>query len=219
MKHSLPLADKTEKRINEGYDESHFGENYWMTPDKAGNRRIDRKATLIVNLVKRLVQLKVIPPEPLIVDIGAGPGNMVNDFIESGFSCEGCEFSESGRRLAKEHFNLDMPFLDLRESIPFEDNLFDFAYCVGVMSMIPKKDLPTSFKEMYRILKPDGILHISLLNSKPVSNEPHLTSLTYEEWRNEIIKAGFDDVTSLWPPQREGIGMNNEFCGLFRKFV
>jgi len=34
---------------------------------------------------------------------------------------------------------------------------------------------------------------------------------------NAILKAGFEDVTSLAPPPRYGIGVNKEFTGLFAK--
>lgn len=197
-------------------DERAFGENYWVVPDRSGNRRIDRKADPIIELVRRLVYINVLPENPLCVDVGAGPGNMVRDFRVAGFDCEGCEFSESGRRLAMEHFGITLPYCDLRESIPFRDGQFDFMYCVGVMTMIPREHVPTAFREMHRTLRRGGILHINLVNPKLVENEPHLTNMAYTEWLGLLKGAGFEDVTSLWPPQRHGIGVNNEFCGIFR---
>jgi len=215
--HSLPLKTKNDNVISGGYNEGDFGENYWLTPDKYGNRRIDRDATPIVKLVGSLVHFSILPAAPDILDIGAGPGNMAQCFVDAGYKCAGCEYSHSGIRLAKEHFGKTLSFCDLRESIPYSDGSFDFAYCVGVMSMIPRSRIPVAFSEMRRILRVGGVLLISLLNPLETVKDPHLTSLPYEEWRRLLGDAGLDDVTSLWPPQRHGIGMANEFCGIFRK--
>lgn len=215
MSDSLPVSPKTTERIESGYAESDFADNYWTTPDASGNRRIDRSATTIIRVVKRLVETNVLPANPHCLDIGAGPGNMVRDFIAAGFRCEGCEFSESGRRLAHEQFGITLKPCDLRERIPHENSQFDFAYCVGVLTMIPQQRLLVAFSEMHRILKLGGILHINLQNPNSSMSEPHLTNLTHRQWWDLLREVGLMDATSLWPPQREGIGMNDEFCGLF----
>lgn len=217
INHSLPLSPKTPERIKKGYDEDHFGENYWLHPDRAGNPRVERRATPIIEYVKMLKFTKVLPDEPRILDVGAGAGNMVKDFRDAGYQCEGTEFSESGRRISKEKFEITLSKCDLRSRIEEEDQSYDFAYCVGVLSMIPRDDMHVAIREIYRVLKNGGALLTSLLNPKPVDNEPHLTSMTYYEWRWFHTVGGFQDITSIWAPQRHGIGMNNEFAGLFLK--
>jgi len=71
--------------------------------------------------------------------------------------------------------------------------------------------------EVRRVIKPDGILHVNLINPTKNAQVDHLTALSNMEWRNAILKAGFEDVTSLAPPPRYGIGVNKEFTGLFAK--
>lgn len=214
--HSKPITTKTPEITAEGYDESAFAENYWLTPDASGGRRIDRGAGPLVNYAKKMVSLGALREECRVIDISAGPGMMVHQFRQAGFACEGCEFSESGRRIAKAQFGIDLLHGDLRSILPYEDRSFDFAMCVGVLTMIPLKHLPNALREIHRILAPGGIVHLHLMNPDPEPDEPHLTNLPLTEWWKIAHEAGLVDVTSIWPPQREGIGIYSEFSGIFR---
>jgi len=216
---TIPLKEKSHAAIETGYDAEDFGEGYWLDKNRDGHRRIDRDAKTMIAYVKALQFIEAIPtePAPAILDVGAGPGRMVKDFRDAGYNAHGCEFSPSGRKLGKERFNIDLKFVDLRESVPWPDEQFDFAYCVGVLSMIPKAKIPVALFEICRVLKDGGLFFPMLLNPTPVMAEPHLTGMTYEEWRAHHLAAGFEEVSSLWAAQRHGLGMGNEFCGLFRK--
>lgn len=217
MTNSLPMSGKTDQTVDSGYDSGDFADNYWTTPDVNGRARIDRDAGSLIRLTKNLVRNKIIPQTAMMLDIGAGPGNMVRDFREAGFNAMGCEFSMSGRALALKRFGIHLDFCDLRKTMPYVDGVFGFAYCVGVLSMIPKVMLPVTMLEMRRVMKVGGVLHINIMNPNSDKSEPHLTSLPYLQWWTLFTDAGFEDVTSLWPPQREGIGVVDEFCGLFRR--
>lgn len=213
---SKPIHEKTAEIIVGGYDESAYAESYWLEPDVRGCRRIDRSAASLISLVERLREIKALPHNPRILDIGAGPGMVVHQFREAGFECEGCEFSESGRRIAKATFGIDLLYGDLRESLPYKDGEFDFAMCVGVMTMIPERSVLNAFREIRRVVATEGIVHLHLMNPNPAFIEPHITNLPVKKWWDLARKAELIDATSLWPPQREGIGVLNEFSGIFR---
>jgi SAM-dependent methyltransferase len=213
--HSKPIAEKSENVIANGYDESAFAENYWLTPDVGGGRRIDRCAGALLRYVGRLIEIDALQKSPRILDISAGPGMMVHQFRNAGFECEGCEFSQSGIRIAKKEFGIDLLHGDLRSRLPYEDGTFDFAMCVGVLTMIPVNYVSNALSEIRRVLADGGIVHLHLMNPNPVSHEPHLTSLPMTEWWRLADQAGLVDKTSLWPPQREGIGVGAEFSGIW----
>lgn len=212
---SKPIAEKTHEVIANGYDESAFAGNYWLTPDAGGERRIDRSAGALIGYTNRLIGLGALPKTPKVLDISAGPGMIVHQFRQSGFDCEGCEFSESGRRIAKAEFGIELLDADLRSRLPYEDGSFDFAMCVGVLTMIPVKHLLNALSEIRRVLSHGGIVHLHLMNPSTVSHEPHITNLPMTEWWRLANQAGLVDMTSLWPPQREGIGVYNEFSGIW----
>lgn len=221
---TLPIRQKTEEIIAKGYDESDFADNYWTELNVSGNRRIDRDAYSLRQYVKSLIDKEMLLPKPLICDVGCGPGNMVMDFRRNGYTCEGCEYSRSAIRLGKKHFDLNIPWADLRDSLPFGSDVFDFAYCIGVMTMIPLTSLQTSIAELTRIIKPKiGLLHILLINpgstGPNAGNEPHLTSLPHSDWNSLFEAAGLVDVTDLARPQDFGIGVNADwdFAKLYRR--
>lgn len=219
---SLPERKKTPDIIQNGYNPEDFGEKYWMAPNRVGRRRIDRDAHSLRQYVSALVKDNLLPSNPRICDVSCGPGNMMVDFHKHGFRIMGCEFSEAARRLGLEHFDLKIPFGDLRAKLPFDDNSFDFVYCIGVMTMIPLKDVPNACRELNRIMAPGGLLHILLINpgqtGPRAGNEPHLTTLPHSDWNQHFIDAGLQDNTHVMPPQRFGIGIQKEwdFAKLYR---
>ena len=216
---SKPISPKTEGIILNGYSEDDYAASYWLEPNVNGERRIDRSANHLIEHLKTLIERGDMEADTMVLDIGAGPGNMVNDFMQAGFAVEGCEYSTSGRSLAKKIFGLDIPACDLRGpiGIPYESSFFDYAYCVGVLTMIPEQNISTAISECARILVRGGILLVNLMNPVNVDNEPHITSLPHREWHRLFKQSDLEDITSILPPQQFGIGVKNEFCGIFRK--
>jgi len=49
---------------------------------------------------------------------------------------------------------------DIEKGLPFDDNKFDYIYCSHVLEHI--KDLIFVMDEIYRTLKPNGIIHIKV---------------------------------------------------------
>jgi len=97
-----------------------------------------------------------------LLDIGCGDGEFLSYAKESGWLVFGVEISKEGYEKCKEK-GIEVYNKELRE-IGFKDNSFDVVTLWDVIEhyIYPKDEL----KEIYRILKPGGILFISTPNHK-----------------------------------------------------
>ena len=205
-----------------GYDEDKFTDEYWLYSDGKNPARINKDASCIVNYftdIKKITKQENI----YIGDIGAGAGNMVNQLRRNSFKADGCEFSFSGRRIAKEKFNIVLEECDLRTKLTYNDDHFEWSYCVGVLSMIPQECMKNALEEIFRITKYGVLINVgtSIANNKidRRGNPHHLTPIDSNYMWKKIKKIGGYDWTSILPPQkaRYGIGIIDEFAGLFGK--
>ena len=205
---------------NKGYEEEHFMDKYW-THASAGNApRIARRNPNLVMYFKTLFDITGLRGS--ILDIGAGGGNAIHDLREefTDLSVEGCEFSSSGRKLAKEYYDIDLKPCDLREKLLYEDNEFDWGICIGVLSMIPKHLMANALSEIMRILRYSVIINVTtVISASQFDNPYHVTAMSTPEYWSLIHKLGGLDWTSILPPQKRdfGIGVGGEFAGLFSK--
>ena len=104
-------------------------------------------------------------PGSRTLDIGCGPGIMVEQLLESGSEAFGvdiaegmiseCEKSFSGNPNA--HFSVGQI-----ENLEFDDEFFDSVVCMGVVEYIADDDI--AVKEMARVTKPGGQVIITVPN-------------------------------------------------------
>ena len=74
--------------------------------------------------------------------------------------------------------NYDVQIAEV-ESVPYEDSTFDVAISNGVLNLSPLKE--KSFREIYRVLKPNGRLQFADIVLK--EDSPLMRS-TLEAWSN-----------------------------------
>jgi len=222
-KHAEMVKKLISKKRETGYDESAFAEEYWTAkPTTKHLARIDKDASQLINYFN--VLFGIMGHKGTILDVGAGAGSNVSQMKRAGFDTQGCEFSASGRKLAKERFGIEMPYCDLRDKLPYEDNAFDWAYCVGVLSMIPIDKMEHAVKEIFRVIKKGVLINVETAviitkSEKTYVNPHHLTALPAIEYWKIFKKCKLIDATAILPPQKLkfGIGLVNEFSGLFLK--
>ena len=92
-----------------------------------------------------------------ILDFGCGTGNYLGH-LQRAFGCRCCgvEPSEGMRARAAEKYNsLDIRPGDHRQ-VPFDAEVFDFAFMTDVIHHVP--DLARMFSELWRVLKFGGLL-------------------------------------------------------------
>lgn len=109
------------------------------------------------NLKSKTSLIKKFSKNGVVLDIGAGVGDLVKSLQENGVEARGFEPSEKARLFAKEkgidlHSNLDS----------FELQKFDLISMYHVLEHVP--DVQQQKQEILRLLKPKGVLILALPN-------------------------------------------------------
>ncbi len=159
-----------------------------------------------------------------ILDVGCGYGDLVQEFRKQGLRAEGVDvlpfWGEAKGRYweHREPISADLrDHLFLAETrpyrIPFEDNTFDLIVSVQVFEHV--LDYPTTFRELARVLKPDGIsIHIFPARGVPI--EPHAfvplaTVLRGRHWLGAWAFLGIRNSFQRALPWREVLKRNYRF--------
>ncbi|HVZ10832.1 MAG TPA: class I SAM-dependent methyltransferase [Candidatus Paceibacterota bacterium] len=101
-----------------------------------------------------------------ILDIGAGFGDFVFACLERGYDARGIELN--AKKIAKAEIaaaqkGISLPLVQgIAESLPFENNRFDFVNVGEVIEHV--RDPRQVLKEIYRVLKPGGHVYVSVHN-------------------------------------------------------
>jgi len=127
-----------------------------------------------------------------ILDVGCGYGRTLNEFYRHNYyNLTGIDFSENmilraQKLFPKIRFNV-MP----DNQIPFNDNTFDCVILFAVLTCIIKnQDQEKIINEIYRVLKPKGLIYISdyLLNTDSRNIE------RYEKYKNKYENYGTFEI-------------------------
>lgn len=99
-------------------------------------------------------------PKGRVLDIGCASGRDAKLLVEQGYEVVGIDLSTELLKMARENVP-SVQFLeaDMLE-LPFEDNSFDGIWSAAVVHHLKVSDMPTAIKEMYRVLKPGGVVFI-----------------------------------------------------------
>jgi SAM-dependent methyltransferase len=89
-----------------------------------------------------------------ILDVGAGEGALVERYREWGYDVVGIDSAYESQNVEK---------ADLL-ALPFEDESFDILFCLDVLEHVELLDQPKALDEMRRVLKPGGVLLMSVPN-------------------------------------------------------
>ncbi len=144
----------------EKYDE--IGNNYNTT------RKADHRITNI------LIKLLNLEANSLIADIGAGTGNYSFELAREGYIVHAVEPSKKMISQRKKHANLHW-IEGKAEKIPLKSNIYDGAVCT--LASHHFQSLKKSFREIARILKPNGVF--ALFTGDPRKVSKHCWIKTY----------------------------------------
>ena len=97
------------------------------------------------------------PAKGEILDLGAGTGDFLAEAKKNGWEVAGVEPNEGARKLAAEK-----GVRLLEDTSEFSEHSFDVISMWHVLEHVP--DLDEQIKELYRLLKPDGLLIIAVPN-------------------------------------------------------
>ncbi len=133
------------------YDE--IAEEYCKKTEKEGDREFQEK------MLDRTV--KFLSANPRMIDLGCGDGRDTEYLREKGVDVVGIDISEAMVDLARKKYPECAFFTsDIRDTI-FPEDTFTGAWASTTISNLPKNELPSAEKEIYRIVEPGGILGFS----------------------------------------------------------
>jgi len=158
-----------------------------------------------------------------ILDIGCADGDFSACLVEKGFDCYGLEIMEDGIRKAREKKIkiIDGSFLD---KFPFPDNHFDFVFAGEVIEHT--FDDFFFLEEIYRILKPGGVLILTTPNLVSLGNRllmlfGKLPRFAYNEFHYRIYNLNLV-ISKMRQVNFQIIGYNSSYVlisSLFNKFI
>ena len=106
--------------------------------------------------------LAYVPEKGKILDIGCGPGFDFAYFVSKGFRVIGIDLSKEMLKLAKKRCHKgEFRHQDFRKT-DFPQDSFDGIFASCSLIHIPKMDVLPILKKFFGILKPGGIIYISL---------------------------------------------------------
>lgn len=128
-----------------------------------------------------------------LVEVGCGVGRDMAWFEAQGVRVTGFDLSSAMLAYARQVARGYLLMADMR-NIAFCDAHFDGAWCCASLLHLPKQEAPLALREIYRILKPGGMLGLSVQQG------------TFEGWEEGGYVAGVkrffarytaDEMTSL----------------------
>jgi len=172
--------------------------------------------------------LKLLNPNmEYILSIGISTGgsaeiNMAKncpraEIIATTIDEKGLNFSIEKMSKYKEFAQIEAKIEDVSKPMPYSDNTFDYVYARLVLHYLNKQQLNDALNEIYRVLKPNGILFIVARNNKEweltkpefiisYDEETNMTTY-YEQWKKEIVR----ERQFLSEKQLEDILMQHKF--------
>jgi ubiquinone/menaquinone biosynthesis C-methylase UbiE len=167
-----------------------------------------------------LVELAELGPEERVLDVACGTGIVARSAaprVGSGGKVVGLDINEGMLEVARKVSSEIRPAIEWQQGdagdMPLPDRAFDVVFCQQGLQFF--LDRPAALGEMHRVLVPNGRLALSLLRSTEYNPgyrllaealERHagpnagammrspFSSLSADELRNLITRAGFQDV-------------------------
>lgn len=145
-------------------------------------------------LVRKLLAKRIKGKRKKLADVGCGTGSYFNGLEQMGFEIIGCDYSWNLLRHAKTQKKNGLLQAEA-ENLPYRSNTFDVVISIGVLQTVV--DYKKGMDEVYRILKPGGILILSTLRSPVIWELPFFPaaelmvfdhSILSGQWYSRLIR-------------------------------
>lgn len=103
-------------------------------------------------------------PHGTIIDVGAASGDFVKMAVDDGIDAIACDYSKEALLHAEKHYGLKT-LQSPAESIDAPDESFDVVTMFHTIEHLP--DPMKVLREMYRVLKPNGLIFLETPNYSP----------------------------------------------------
>lgn len=123
-----------------------------------------------------------LPTTGKLLELGSGQGQDALYFARRGYEVTATDLVDTGLReceskAQKENLQINFQIADISQPLPFADESFDIVYSHLGLHYLNKKGTEQLFREIQRILKPQGIL-ASLFNT---IEDPETASSGFEK--------------------------------------
>ncbi len=199
-----------------------LGKNYWWL---AGKYRI------IQDVLRRLPAAAAARPR--LLDLGCGPGNMLDLLTERG-EVFGSDFSADALRFCRSRQHLRVFRADFHQ-LPLRPESFDLVTCIDVIEHL--SDDRRALRELHRTLRPGGHLVLSVPAFQALWGDHdelygHFRRYRAAELRDKLREAGFEPsrltyfeplfFAPLWlfrkwkrlRPRKGGLAQKDDFVAL-----
>ena len=138
--------------------------NYLEVNKDFYNNNVDRYITLTGNLqqtswLKSFI--KLIKKGGKVLDLGCGYGRDLEYFYKMGYAIFGLDISEKMIERAKKEAPKAKLKIGNLLKLDYNDDYFDGIWCSATLIHIAKKDACKALSEMNRVLKKEGVLHLT----------------------------------------------------------
>lgn len=205
---------------------SRLWDYYAKTPPYSSMYFTSVYAMDIINISKKYIQLN----EKVVLDYGSGAGYLLKEFnleyhVKTYYALD---FSQNSVDIAK-NMQISFPVNPiLVESFPSEirDESVDICFLIEVIEHLNNHYLDETLKEIYRVLKKDGILILTTPNNEKLENNTlfcpdcgckfhkwqHQRSWDKETLRFELLAKGFQPLKVF----ATNLKTKNSFKNIFR---
>jgi len=157
---------------------------YHLASDNDMASRSNEKIELIVDWIQQMLGKNNID----ILDLGCGPGLYAERFAIKGHKVTGIDFSENSIKYAKKsaaenNLNIEYIQMDYRELKIIEK--YDLAVLIYLdFCVLNPDDAKNVLKNIYRSLKPEGMLLLDVINERNIDSK-----IMPQSW--EVAESGF----------------------------
>ena len=167
----------------------------------------------------------LVPAGGTILDLGCAYGRDAKTFFELGYKVIGVDFSEAFIAKARENVpEAEFVISDIREFTCDEASL-DAVYASAILLHIPKEDTQVVLRNMYRFLKPGGLLFFFLYvgqgeglipDERYEGIEKYYAFFTKEEFESFLADAGYMVVEAV-EREKDSYERQNVLEGIAKK--
>jgi SAM-dependent methyltransferase len=158
------------------------------------------------------IVLGELPPAPLrVLDAGCGDGRIAHELVQAGHRVTGIDYLETSVQYARQLVP-QADFLradlgdDLLELPGLAPDSFDAAVLVEVYEHLPPRDCPQVLANLHRLLKPGGLLIVSVPTKLLPPSKLHYRHFDRGEAEGELEQAGFRILKVIGQHRLDALG-------------
>ena len=141
-------------------------------------------------------------PPYAILDLGCGPGRDLRHFRSLGHEAVGLDGSQQFVAMARAHSGCEVLYQDLL-TMQLPEGRFEGIFANASLFHVPSQELPRVPSELFRTLKPRGVLFSSNPrgdNEEGFSDGRYACFFDLDTWRDYAISAGFVELHHYYRP-------------------